>query len=283
MESCDLCARYCRVDRRHGIVGVACHTDIRAVVYKMEAHCGREGARVRDSDAGAVFFSFCNMSCVYCKKREVSQKGMGWEVEPEELANMLLALQEKGSRNISLISPSHVVAQILAAVASAARRGLNLPLIYESDAYDSPEALALLDGVIDVYMPDIKYGDPGAAEQYSHSHDYVEASRCAVREMARQVGDFTVDEYGMAQRGLLVRHLVLPDNSAGTTGVLEFVARDISPHCAVKLLADYRPCNSATCYPSLNHPLSDAEFQEMQAFAAGLGLRRIGPLSHWGN
>lgn len=275
MENCDLCARYCRVNRHKTIVGAICHTGARALIYRLEPHCDSKGKASPGSDAGAIFFSYCNLSCVYCKKREVSQKGRGWEVEPTELANMMLALQEKGSRNISLISPSHVVAQILAAVHIAAQRGLRLPLVYETDAYDSPEALALLDGVIDVYMPDIKYGDAQAAELYSHAGDYIEISQRAAKEMHRQVGNLMLDEHGMAQRGLLVRHLMLPGNSGGTQKVLEFIAHDISPRAAVNILPNYRPCNSALGTPPLNRPISEAEYQEVLASVKALGLRQV--------
>lgn len=278
MEKCDLCARYCRVNRLHSIVGAACHTGRRALVYRFEPHCDGAEKTSPDSDAGAIFFSYCNMSCVYCKKREVSQKGMGWEVEPAELANMMLALQEKGSRNISLASPSHVVAQILAAVHIAAQRGLNLPLVYESDAYDSPEALALLDGVVDVYMPDIKYGDIHSADLYSHAPDYIEVSQRAVKEMHRQVGALRLDDRGMAIRGLLVRHLALPGCIAGTQKVLEFVANEISPQTSINILPNYRPCNGALGTPPLNRSLSEAEHQEILNAATKLGLRQVTPL-----
>lgn len=279
MEKCDLCARYCRVNRHKTIVGAACHTGERALVYRFEPHCGGKASTPIDSDAGAIFFSYCNLNCVYCKKREVSQKGMGWEVEPIELANMMLALQEKGSRNISLLSPSHVVAQILAAVHIAAQRGLHLPLVYESDGYDSPEALALLDGVIDVYAPDIKYGDDQSARMYSHASDYIEASQRAAKEMYRQVGDLQMDERGVALRGLVVRHLVLPGNQEGTLKVLDFIAREISPQATVSILPDYHPCNNALGTPPLDRPLSEAEYHEILAAAAKLGLRTLKPRS----
>ncbi len=279
MEKCDLCARYCRINRHQSIVGAACHTGKRALVYRFEPHCDGTNKSSPDSDAGAIFFSYCNMSCVYCKKREVSQKGAGWEVEPTELANMMLALQEKGSRNISLASPNHVVAQILAAVHIAAQRGLNLPLVYESDGYDSPEALALLDGVIDVYMPDIKYGDTQTATLYSHAPDYIEVSQRTVKEMRRQVGDLILDDHGIALRGLLVRHLALPGNFEGTQKVLEFIASEISPQTAVNILPNYRPCNSALGTPPLNRALTETEYQEISAIAAKLGLQQVKPLS----
>ena len=277
MEKCDLCARYCRVNRHKTIVGAACHTGERALVYRFDPHCGGSASTSAGSDAGAIFFSYCNLTCVYCKKREVSQKGMGWEVEPIELANMMLALQEKGSRNICLISPSHVVAQILAAVNIAAQRGLRLPLVYESDGYDSPEALALLDGVIDVYAPDIKYGDEASARLYSHAPDYIEVSQRAAKEMYRQVGELRMDERGMAVRGLVVRHLALPGNREGALKVLDFVAREISPRAAVAILPDYRPCNNALGTPPLDRPLSDEEYREILTMAENLGLHPLKP------
>jgi len=279
MEKCDLCARYCRTNRHQSIVGAACHTGKRALVYRFEPHCDGADKTSPESEAGAIFFSYCNMNCVYCKKREVSQKGSGWEVEPTELANMMLALQEKGSRNISLASPSHVVAQILAAVHIAAQRGLHLPLVYESDGYDSPEALALLDGVVDVYMPDIKYGDAQAATLYSHAPDYIEVSQRAVKEMYRQVGDLVLDDHGIALRGLLVRHLVLPGNLEGTQKVLDFVASEISPQTSINILQNYRPCNGTLCKPPLNRTLTETEYQEILAAAAKLGLQQVKPLS----
>jgi putative pyruvate formate lyase activating enzyme len=245
-------------------------------VHRFEALCGHEGRTSADSGAGAIFFSFCNLNCVYCKKREVSQKGVGWEVEAVELANMMLALQEKGSRNISLVSPSHVVAQTLAAVHIAAQRGLHLPLAYESDGYDSLEALALLDGVIDIYMPDIKYGESQTAINYSHAPDYVEVSRRAVKEMFRQVGSLTLDGHGMPLRGLLVRHLVLPGKRPDAVNVLNFVAREISPDTTVSILPDYRPCHGALGTPPIDHPLPEAEYAEIVALATRLGLKRWG-------
>lgn len=279
MEKCDLCARRCRVNRHRTISGAACHTGERALVYRFEDHCHNQGECASKSAAGAIFFSYCNLNCIYCNKREVSHKGMGWEVEPMELANMMLALQEKGSRNISLVSPSHVVAQILAAVHIAAQRGLRLPLIYESDGYDSLEALALLDGVIDVYAPDIKYGDARSASLYSHAPDYIEASQRAVKEMHRQVGDLHLDEWGEARHGLLVRHLLLPGNQEGALKVLEFVAGEISPQTTVCILPDYRPCHNALGTPPLDRALTEEEFQAIADAASKLGLRQMKPFA----
>jgi putative pyruvate formate lyase activating enzyme len=188
---------------------------------------------------------------------------------------MMLDLQERGCHNINFVSPSHVVAQIIAAVEIAAKEGLRLPLVYNTGGYDSFEALALLDGVIDIYMPDMKYGDSSLARKYSKVRNYVEANQRAVKEMHRQVGDLTIDASGLAQRGLLVRHLVLPNGLAGTEKVLEFIAGEISPNTYVNLMDQYRPCYRAGAYPPLDRALASAEYAAALAMAERHGLRRL--------
>jgi putative pyruvate formate lyase activating enzyme len=188
---------------------------------------------------------------------------------------MMLDLQDQGCHNINLVSPSHVVAQILAAVNVAAKRGFHLPLVYNTGGYDSPEALALLDGVIDIYMPDIKYGDSPTARKYSKVRNYVEVNQAAVKEMHRQVGDLILDEKGIAQRGLLVRHLVLPGNVAGTEKVLAFIAREISRNTYLNLMDQYRPCYRADEYPPLDRSITSEEYRAALALADGHGLHRL--------
>jgi putative pyruvate formate lyase activating enzyme len=188
---------------------------------------------------------------------------------------MMLELQAQGCHNINLVSPSHVVAQILAAINIAAKRGLCLPLVYNTGGYDSPEALALLDGVIDIYMPDMKYGDSAIARKHSKVRNYVEVNQVAVREMHRQVGDLTVDENGLAQRGLLVRHLVLPENLADTEKVLAFIASEISRNTYLNLMDQYRPCYQAEEYPPLDRPITSKEYRAALALAEQHGLHRL--------
>jgi putative pyruvate formate lyase activating enzyme len=188
---------------------------------------------------------------------------------------MMLRLQERGCHNINLVSPSHVVAQIIAAVAMAASRGLVLPLIYNTGGYDSPEALALLDGIVDIYMPDMKYGDSEMAHTYSRVRDYVRVNQAAIREMHRQVGDLVVDEHGIAQRGILVRHLVLPNRISGTEQVVRFLAQEISPNTYLNLMEQYRPCYRAGDYPELDRPITMPEFREALEFARRYGLQRL--------
>jgi putative pyruvate formate lyase activating enzyme len=275
LEACDLCARYCRVDRRQTIKGAACRTGERAVVHSFGPHHGEEAPLRGWAGSGTIFFAWCNLRCVFCQNWAISQKGIGREVTPEEIAGMMLALERQGCHNVNLVTPSHVVAQILAAVLGAARQGLRLPLVYNTGGYDSPEALALLDGVVDIYMPDMKYGDSDRARTYSHVRDYWEVNRAAVTEMHRQVGDLVIDAEGVARRGLLVRHLVLPGDLANTDTVLAFIAREISRDTYVNVMAQYRPCYRAWDYPPLDRPLTRQEYERALALAAEHGLHRL--------
>jgi putative pyruvate formate lyase activating enzyme len=275
LENCDLCARYCRVNRPQSIRGAVCRTGARAVVYSAGPHHGEENCLRGWHGSGTIFFSWCNLRCVYCQNWEISWEGEGREVSDKELAEMMLELQALGCHNINLVTPSHVVAQILAAVSIAAEQGLRLPLVYNTSGYDSPEALALLDGVIDIYMPDMKYGDDRLARQYSHVRDYVRVNKAAVREMHRQVGDLVIDTEGLAKRGLLVRHLVLPNGISGVEAVLKFLAEDISTNTYLNLMGQYRPCYRASEYPGLDRPISRAEFSEALAIARRHGLHRL--------
>jgi putative pyruvate formate lyase activating enzyme len=275
LEDCDLCARYCRVNRRVTTEGAVCRTGERAVVASYGAHHGEEDPLRGWRGSGTIFFSWCNLRCVFCQNWDISQKGIGRETEPAGIADMMLDLQRQGCHNVNLVSPSHVVAQIIAAVHDAARRGLRLPLVYNTGGYDSPEALALLDGVVDIYMPDMKYGDSSLARKYSKVRDYVAANQAAVREMHRQVGDLVLDEHGIALRGLLVRHLVLPDKIAGTDRVLAFLANEISRNTYLNLMDQYRPCYRADEFPELDRPITAQEYRDALAAAARLGLTRL--------
>lgn len=277
LENCDLCARYCRVDRRQSIRGAICRTGQRAVVYSAGPHHGEEACLSGSRGSGTIFFSWCNLRCIFCQNWEIAWQGEGREVSDEELAQMMLRLQAQGCHNINFVTPSHVVAQILAAVKIAAEQGLCLPLVYNTSGYDSPEALALLDGVIDVYMPDMKYGDEKLAHKYSHVRDYVNINQDAVREMHRQVGDLVINAEGLAERGLLVRHLVLPDDISGVQTVLKFVAEEISSDTYLNLMGQYRPCYRAGEHPGLDRPIIRVEFSEALASARRHGLHRLDP------
>jgi putative pyruvate formate lyase activating enzyme len=273
MEACDICPRCCGVDRLAGELGV-CRTGEEAVVASAGPHFGEESPLVGRGGSGTIFFSWCNLQCQYCQNSSISQGGEGSPVTPQALADLMLSLQRGGCHNINFVSPSHVVPQILAATAIATRKGLRVPLVYNTGGYDSLETLALLDGVVDIYMPDCKYADADVAERYSRVKDYPGINQAAVREMFRQVGDLALDERGIARRGLLVRHLVLPEGLAGTAEVVRFLA-GLSKNTYLNVMAQYRPCFHAHRLPPLHRRLTNAEYQEAVQMALDAGLLRL--------
>ncbi|MBI2312274.1 MAG: radical SAM protein [Betaproteobacteria bacterium] len=275
LTSCDLCARYCRVNRLKTTAGAVCRTGERAVVHSYGPHHGEEDPLRGWNGSGTIFFSWCNLRCVFCQNWDISQKGEGREVGNEELAGMMLKLQGMGCHNINFVSPSHVVAQIIAALAIAAEKGLHLPLVYNTGGYDSPEALALLDGIIDIYMPDMKYGDSETAHRYSHVRNYWKVNQAAVKEMHRQVGDLVIDASGLARRGLLVRHLVLPEDLANTDKVLAFLADRVSPDTYLNIMDQYHPSYRADEHPPFDRPITRQEYCRALDAARAHGLRRL--------
>ena len=275
LEDCDLCARYCRVNRKQTLRGVVCRTGEPAIVSSWAPHYGEEDCLRGRRGSGTIFFAWCNLRCAFCQNWEISWKGGGRETTAEELAGMMLGLRDAGCHNINLVSPSHVVAQILAALSIAAGKGLRLPLVYNTGGHDSLEALALLDGVVDIYMPDMKYGDADLAKKYSRTPGYVAANRAAVREMHRQVGDLRTTADGIALRGLLVRHLVLPDGIAGTAAVARFLAEQVSPDTWINIMDQYRPAWRAGEYRELDRPITKQEYAEALEVARKAGLHRL--------
>ena len=273
LEACDICARECGVNRRLSTEGAGCRTGERAMVSSYGPHFGEETPLVGRGGSGTIFFSWCNLRCQYCQNYEISQAGMGGEVELDDLARMMLNLQSQGCHNINFVSPSHVVPQILAGLLIAAEAGLRLPLVYNTGGFDSLKTLALLDGVVDIYMPDMKYADASVARRYSKIRDYPAANQAAVKEMHRQVGDLAMDERGVAQRGLLVRHLVLPDGLAGTTEIVRFLRDQVSANTYINVMAQYRPCFRAGEYPPLDRRITSEEYAEAIRLAEEVGLR----------
>jgi len=213
------------------------------------------------------------MGCRFCQNYEISQEGEGHEVEPEDLARVMLTLQAQGCHNINLVSPSHVVPQILAGLLIAAKAGLRLPLVYNTGGYDSLKTLALLDGVVDIYMPDMKYADSGVARRLSKVADYPAVNQAAIKEMHRQVGMLNVDAQGVARRGLLIRHLVLPEGLAGTDQIVRFLCDEISPNTYINVMAQYRPCYRAYDLPPLDRRPTVHEYAEAVRLAQEVGLR----------
>jgi putative pyruvate formate lyase activating enzyme len=270
---CDLCARDCGVNRLSSSEGAGCHTGERAWVSSHGPHMGEEDPLVGSGGSGTIFFTWCNLRCQFCQNYEISQAGDGREVEPEEIAAMMLSLQEQGCHNVNLVSPSHVVPQFLAALLLAAEAGLQLPIVYNTGGYDSLKTLALLDGVVDIYMPDVKFADAEVGRRYSGVGRYPQANQAAVKEMHRQVGDLEIDERGVARRGLLVRHLVLPDGIAGTAELVRFLRDEVSPHTYINVMQQYRPCFRAGELPPLDRPITRQEYAAALRLAEEAGLR----------
>ena len=273
LEACDVCPRRCGVNRREGEWGT-CRTGDEAVVSSAGPHFGEESPLVGQGGSGTIFFAWCNLRCRYCQNYTISQLGEGDSVAPDELAAMMLNLQECGCHNINFVSPSHVVPQILAATLIAAQAGLRVPLVYNTGGYDSLETLALLDGVFDIYMPDMKYADAAVAARYSEIIDYPAINQAAVKEMHRQVGDLTLDERDVGLRGLLVRHLVLPEGLAGTGEVVRFLA-ELSPSTYLNVMDQYRPCYKAHTLPPLDRRIRPDEYQDAVRLALEAGLTRL--------
>jgi putative pyruvate formate lyase activating enzyme len=273
LEACDICARECGANRRLGAEKAGCHTGDRALVSSYGPHFGEEEPLVGRGGSGTIFFTWCNLRCQFCQNHDISQGGQGHEVEPEDLAAMMLSLQASGCHNVNLVSPSHVVPQVLLGLLVAAEAGLRLPLVYNTGGYDSLRTLALLDGIVDVYMPDAKYADAGAGLRFSGVRNYPEVNRAAIREMHRQVGDLVIDGDGVARRGLLVRHLVLPEGLAGTGEVVRFLRDEVSPRTYINVMAQYRPCYRASQMPPLDRRVTAAEYAEAVRLAADAGLR----------
>ncbi len=274
LRECRLCPRECRVDRLAGQKG-KCQVTREVIVSSYGPHFGEEAPLVGGHGSGTIFFAYCNLKCVFCQNYTISQLGEGTEVTSDELAGMMLSLQTQGCHNINLVSPTHVVPHILAALEIAVRKGLSVPLVYNTGGYDSLETLRLLDGIVDIYMPDMKYSDARIAEQLSGIKDYPRANQAAVKEMHRQVGDLQMDERGVAQRGLLVRHLVLPNRLAGTEEVVRFLSQEVSRDTYLNIMAQYHPCHKAFDLPRLSRRITDKEFNEAIELAHRYGLNRL--------
>jgi len=273
LADCTLCPRNCHVNRIEDESKV-CKTGRHASVSSYFAHFGEEHCLRGSRGSGTIFFSFCNLRCVFCQNYEISWQGDGRAAKPDELAGMMLDLQGKGCHNINFVTPEHVVPQILEALLPAAEQGLRLPLVYNTSAYDSLDSLALMDGIVDIYMPDFKFWDSGQARRYAKAPDYPETAQRAIKEMHRQVGPLVSDEHGVALRGVLLRHLVMPGGVAGTPEILQWIARELGADTYVNLMAQYHPaCRvSESEYPEINRCITQGEFrQALNSFhAAGL-------------
>ncbi|MBI3394194.1 MAG: radical SAM protein [Nitrospirae bacterium] len=274
LKECTVCPRLCRVDRRESRRG-KCRTGALPVVSAYHPHFGEEAPLVGLYGSGTIFLTSCNLRCVFCQNWEISHKMEGAEVSHRRLGEMMVELQGMGCHNINFVTPTHMVPQILAALPYAIDRGLSIPLVYNTSGYERVETLGLLDGVFDIYMPDVKYMDAAHAKRYSGAADYPETARAAVKEMHRQVGDLVLDSRGIAIRGLLVRHLVMPGGVAGTREVMRFLAREVSRDTYVNLMDQYRPCGAAHRFPEINRLIAAQEFEETLDATVGEGIARL--------
>ena len=274
MENCSLCPRECGVNRLKGEKGF-CETGRKARVASYNAHFGEESPLVGKYGSGTIFISSCNLLCGFCQNYDISHSGEGVEVEPEQIAAMMIELTGKGCHNINFVTPSHVVPQLLEALPHAAEHGLRVPLVYNSGGYDRQETLELLNGVFDIYMPDFKFWDEKWTERYCQAPDYREVVTAAIREMHRQVGDLLIDDQGIALRGLLIRHLVLPNNIAETGKIVDFIAKEISTNTYVNVMDQYRPCGDAHKDKFIDRRLTSEEFSNAMDAARDAGLARL--------
>ena len=274
LSPCTVCPRLCRVDRLAEEKGI-CRTGARAMVSSYAPHFGEESPLVGSGGSGTIFFANCSLLCLFCQNYEISHLGQGIETESGQLASMMVSLQRQGCHNINFVTPSHVVPQIVAALPLAIERGLTIPLVYNSSGYDSPETLKLLEGIIDIYMPDFKFWRRETAKRYARAPDYPEVARKAVLEMHRQVGDLVVGDDGVAVRGLLVRHLVMPGALDETGEIMGFLAREISRDTYVNVMDQYRPCGTADQHPPIDRALAREEYQAALGSAKDAGLHRL--------
>ena len=266
-----LCPHRCMARRLEGKTG-RCRTGGEVYLASHSIHFGEEPPISGYSGSGTLFFTSCNLSCVFCQNYPISQLNNGNLTSVHELAHIMLNLQKRGVHNINFVTPTHVLPQVIEAALEARSRGLTVPFVYNSGGYEDAETLKLLDGIIDIYMPDAKYSDDKNALAYSGAEGYTTANRKTLKEMHRQVGDLVIDKAGIARRGLLVRHLVLPNGIAGSRAVLEFIAREISPSTYLSIMSQYHPAHKTDRYPELSRSVTPKEYRAVLKVARTLGL-----------
>lgn len=274
LRECTLCPRNCRVNRLEGKKGF-CRTGSKPIVSSWGPHFGEERPLVGRFGSGTIFFTHCNLGCLYCQNWTISHLGEGEEITVERLANIMLMLQSEGCHNINLVTPTHQTPMIVEAIFIARDKGLEIPIVYNCGGYESVETLKLLEGIIEIYMPDIKYMSGEFAKKYSLAPDYPEIVKSAIKEMHRQVGDLLIDHRGIAVKGLLVRHLVLPNNIAGTDEVVRFIAEEVSKNTYINIMDQYRPCYRAFEFHELSRRITPQEYESAIKAAIKAGLKRI--------
>lgn len=277
LKSCTLCPRNCKIDRIAGKLGF-CKTADKPFVSSYNPHFGEERPLVGNHGSGTIFFTHCNLGCLFCQNWTISHLGEGEIISLEALAGIMITLQDYGCHNINLVTPTHQVPMILKALEIAIEKGLNISIVYNCGGYEAIETLKILDGIIDIYMPDLKYSNPQAALKYSKAKYYPQIAKAAIKEMHRQVGDLIIDDRGVALRGLLVRHLVLPEGLAGIEEIVRFLAGEISPNTYTNIMAQYYPCYKAASLLPLDRRITNDEYRKAVKVALSAGLKRLDSL-----
>jgi putative pyruvate formate lyase activating enzyme len=273
LDACRVCPRECGVNRLKDDKLGFCRSGLNPVISSVSPHHGEEPPLSGTKGSGTIFFTNCNLRCIYCQNYPISQMGNGVERTTGELACQMLWLQEQGCHNLNLVTPTHFVPQILKALGIARERGFRLPIVYNTSGYESLETLRLLDGMVDIYLPDMRYNDNIVALKYSVAPHYVEINRAAIKEMYRQVGNLSVDEKGIASRGLIIRHLVLPGGLSGTEGVMKFLAEEISRDVYISLMSQYFPAYKTGEFPEINRRINEQEYDEAYDAKMKYGLK----------
>ena len=274
LKECTLCPRECRVDRTSDQRGF-CRTGEKPFISSYGPHFGEEKPLVGRFGSGTIFMGNCNLGCLFCQNYSISHLGEGTEISFQKLAEIMLSLQQQGCHNINFVTPTHQMPMILRSLLIASEKGLNIPVVYNCGGYESLHAIEILNGIVDIYMPDFKYSDPAMAFKYSKAEDYPQSAMTAIKEMHRQAGDLITDQRGIAMRGLLVRHLVLPEGIAGTSGVVKFLAEEISKNTYINIMDQYHPCFKAFDNPPLNRRITPREYADAVQMAVDAGLKRI--------
>jgi putative pyruvate formate lyase activating enzyme len=277
-KSCTLCGHQCKVNRLAGEKG-KCDSLAEIRISSFGPHYGEEPELVGNFGSGTVFFTNCNLACIFCQNWDISHQGKGVKIDTEGLVKIMLDLQKRGCHNINWVSPTHLAPLLLQALEIARDKGLTIPLVYNTGGYDSIETLQMLDGWVEIYMPDAKYGDSGSAKKYSGAPDYWEVNRRALKEMHRQVGDLQLLQ-GIATQGMLVRHLVLPEDNSSSMEVFKFIAEEISLDTYINIMDQYRPCYEANKFPEIDRMLNQNEYRTALMLAENLGLHR-GFTNYW--
>lgn len=274
LKSCDLCPRNCRVNRLSGEIGY-CKATLQPKVSSYFPHFGEEKFLVGRNGSGTIFFTFCNLGCVFCQNYTISHLGIGETVTTKELARIMIYLQNIGCHNINLVTPTHYVPQILEALCIAIEDGLNIPLVYNTSGYESLETLKLLEGIIDIYMPDIKFYSNQIAKRFANAEDYPEKTKEAVKEMYNQVGNLIINKEGIAERGLIIRHLLLPNKLSGLEEWLNFLKSELSTDIFINIMPQYRPLYKAKFFPEIDRPIFLSEYVEALELAKKMGFKNI--------